>query len=87
MWQTGDIRIGISGWRFKGWRGAFYPEKLPQRSDLEYPAPHFRSVELSGLGLALRWQTWHGSTIRALKAASRWSAAGLSRRARRHLTR
>lgn len=87
MWQTGDIRIGISGWRFKGWRGAFYPEKLPQRSDLEYPAQQFRSVKQNFLALTLRWQTWLGSTIRALKAASRWSAAVLSRRARRHLTR
>lgn len=48
MKSTGDIRIGISGWRYKGWRGVFYPEKLPQRRELEFAAQKFRSVELNG---------------------------------------
>jgi hypothetical protein len=30
----GDIRIGISGWRYKGWRGVFYPKGLQQRREL-----------------------------------------------------
>lgn len=34
MRQTGDIRIGISAWRYKGWREAFYARKLPQRGEL-----------------------------------------------------
>jgi uncharacterized protein YecE (DUF72 family) len=46
--RTGDIRIGISGWRYRGWRGVFYPEKLPQRRELEFAAEQFRSVELNG---------------------------------------
>jgi uncharacterized protein YecE (DUF72 family) len=46
--STGDIRIGISGWRYKGWRGIFYPEKLPQRRELEFAAQQFRSIELNG---------------------------------------
>jgi uncharacterized protein YecE (DUF72 family) len=46
--RTGDIRIGISGWRYKGWRGIFYPEKLPQRRELEFAAQNFPSVELNG---------------------------------------
>ena len=25
------VRVGCSGWAYKEWRGAFYPEKLPQR--------------------------------------------------------
>lgn len=25
-----DIRVGISGWRYAGWRGVFYPKGLPQ---------------------------------------------------------
>ena len=25
------IRVGISGWRYDGWRGNFYPDDLPQR--------------------------------------------------------
>ncbi|MBB5463004.1 hypothetical protein HDG33_006681 [Paraburkholderia sp. Cpub6] len=28
MKKTGDVRIGISGWRYQGWRGSFYPEDL-----------------------------------------------------------
>jgi uncharacterized protein YecE (DUF72 family) len=48
MKRTGDIRIGISGWRYKGWRGIFYPEKLAQRRELEFAAQQFRSVELNG---------------------------------------
>ena len=30
-----DIRIGISGWTYKPWRGDFYPKGLPQRQELE----------------------------------------------------
>lgn len=30
------IRIGISGWRYDGWRGVFYPKGLAQRHELEF---------------------------------------------------
>ncbi len=33
--QAGKIRIGISGWRYAGWRGQFYPKGLAQRRELE----------------------------------------------------
>jgi len=46
--KIGAIRIGISGWRYKGWRGVFYPEKLPHRRELEFAAQNFPSVELNG---------------------------------------
>jgi uncharacterized protein YecE (DUF72 family) len=48
MATQGDIRIGISGWRYKGWRGSFYPAGLPQRAELEYAARHFNAIELNG---------------------------------------
>src|SRR5688500_1115173 len=32
------VRVGISGWRYPGWRGDFYPRGLPQRRELEYAA-------------------------------------------------
>ena len=35
MAKRGEIRIGISGWRYEPWRGVFYPEKLAQRRELE----------------------------------------------------
>jgi uncharacterized protein YecE (DUF72 family) len=41
-------RIGISGWRYAGWRGKFYPEKLPQKRELAYAAARFNSIELNG---------------------------------------
>ncbi len=44
----GKVRIGISGWRYKGWRGVFYPPKLPQRRELEFAATKFPSVEING---------------------------------------
>ena len=44
----GKIRIGISGWRYAPWRGVFYPEGLPQRSELEFAARAFVSIEING---------------------------------------
>ena len=48
MARRGEIRIGISGWRYKGWRGPFYPGRLPQSEELEYAASRFRTIELNG---------------------------------------
>ncbi|MBS1814539.1 MAG: DUF72 domain-containing protein [Acidobacteria bacterium] len=48
MEQQGTVRIGISGWRYAGWRGVFYPEKLAQRRELEFASRQFPSVELNG---------------------------------------
>jgi len=41
-------RIGISGWRYAGWRGSFYPPGLAQRRELEYAAGMLNSIELNG---------------------------------------
>jgi uncharacterized protein YecE (DUF72 family) len=43
-----EIRIGISGWQYAGWRGDFYPPGLPQRRQLEYVAERMRTVEING---------------------------------------
>lgn len=43
-----DVRIGISGWRYRPWRGVFYPRGLPQRRELEYASRRLRTVELNG---------------------------------------
>ena len=48
MAAIGKIRIGISGWRYKGWRGVFYPPKLPQREELHYAAQNFPTLEING---------------------------------------
>jgi uncharacterized protein YecE (DUF72 family) len=48
MSEQGQIRIGISGWRYDDWRGTFYPEGLAQRRELEYASRQLNSIELNG---------------------------------------
>jgi len=48
MQRAGEIRIGISGWKYKGWRGVFYPAKLPQKRELEFASREFSTIELNG---------------------------------------
>jgi uncharacterized protein YecE (DUF72 family) len=66
MKPIGTIRIGISGWRYAGWRKVFYPEKLPQRSELEYAASKFSSVEINGTFYSLQrpssFRNWFAAT-------------------------
>jgi uncharacterized protein YecE (DUF72 family) len=46
--MSGQIRIGISGWTYKPWRGVFYPADLRQKDELSYAARHFRAIEING---------------------------------------
>lgn len=50
----GRIRIGISGWRYAGWRGVFYPKGLQQRRELEFAAQSFDTVEINGTFYSLQ---------------------------------
>ena len=50
----GRVRIGISGWRYKGWRGVFYPKGLQQRRELEYASRVFDSIEINGTFYSLQ---------------------------------
>ena len=63
---AGSIRIGISGWRYKPWRGVFYPPDLPQRCELEYASRRFGAIELNGSFYSLQWATsytkWYEQT-------------------------
>jgi uncharacterized protein YecE (DUF72 family) len=52
--KCGEVRIGVSGWRYKGWRGAFYPQELAHRRELEYAADIFGSVEVNGTYYSLQ---------------------------------
>jgi uncharacterized protein YecE (DUF72 family) len=52
--RQGRIWIGISGWRYAGWRGSFYPEKLRQRDELAYAARHFDTIEINGTHYSLQ---------------------------------
>jgi uncharacterized protein YecE (DUF72 family) len=42
------IRIGVGGWTYEPWRGAFYPEDLPQKRELEHASRHLTSIEING---------------------------------------
>jgi uncharacterized protein YecE (DUF72 family) len=44
---AGRIYVGIGGWNFEPWRGAFYPKGLPQAKELEYAATHLTSIEIN----------------------------------------
>ncbi len=63
---SGEIRIGISGWRYKGWRGDFYPPKLRQRRELEFAASIFDSIEINGTFYSLQhpksFAAWRAET-------------------------
>src|SRR5687768_6575392 len=44
----GTIRIGVGGWTYEPWRGAFYPDGLPQKRELEYASRQLTSIEING---------------------------------------
>lgn len=46
----GKIHIGISGWRYPGWRGAFYPQGLAQARELQFASRALPTIELNGCG-------------------------------------
>ena len=41
------IRIGIGGWNYAPWRGAFYPQDLAQRLELEYASRKVTAIEIN----------------------------------------
>lgn len=57
-----SIRVGIGGWVYEPWRGAFYPEGLAQKRELEYAASKLTSIEING--------TYYGSQSPA--SFARW---------------
>lgn len=42
------VFVGTSGWQYRDWKGAFYPERLAQRDWLSYYASRFSTVENNG---------------------------------------
>jgi uncharacterized protein YecE (DUF72 family) len=47
MDRAGVARVGCSGWIYRHWRGAVYPESLPQRRWFEHYATLLDSVEIN----------------------------------------
>lgn len=60
------IHIGISGWRYKPWRGDFYPEGLTQKRELQFASRAVNSIEINGSFYALqtpaRYAEWYADT-------------------------
>src|SRR5690606_11954146 len=60
------IRIGISGWRYSGWRGVFYPKDLAQHKELYYASHQLNSIEINGSFYSLQspksYKAWYQQT-------------------------
>ena len=60
------IRIGISGWRYKPWRGTFYPKRLPQHQELKFASSILRTIEINGSFYSLQrpasYAKWYADT-------------------------
>ncbi|HTH62042.1 MAG TPA: DUF72 domain-containing protein [Paraburkholderia sp.] len=60
------IRIGIGGWSYEPWRGAFYPDGLVQRRELEYASRRLTSIEINstfyGAQRPESFARWHDET-------------------------
>ena len=57
-----EIRIGIGGWTYEPWRGTFYPDKLPQKRELEYVGQKLTATEINatyyGRQSPKSWENW-----------------------------
>ena len=46
--MSGTIRVGVGGWTFEPWRGAFYPAGLTHKRELEFASRALTSIEING---------------------------------------
>ncbi|MCO6431368.1 MAG: DUF72 domain-containing protein [Deltaproteobacteria bacterium] len=46
--------MGTSGWKYRSWRGVFYPENLPHSQELEFISSIFPSLEINGTFYSLK---------------------------------
>ena len=56
------VRIGIGGWNYAPWRGTFYPDKLPQKRELEFASRALTAIEINatfyGRQKPTSWTNW-----------------------------
>ena len=71
------LYVGTSGWQYRDWKGAFYPDDLPQREWLPYYAQRFATVELNNsfyhLPEASSFERWRDVTPDDLVVAVKMS--------------
>jgi uncharacterized protein YecE (DUF72 family) len=63
---AGEVRVGISGWRYPTWRSVFYPKGLAQHDELAYASRALRTVEINGSFYSLQrpssYAAWYEQT-------------------------
>lgn len=56
------IHIGVGGWTYEPWRGAFYPDGLAHRRELEYASRQLTSIEINASYYSTfkrdSWEAW-----------------------------
>ena len=66
MKNSGAIRVGIGGWVYPPWRGAFYPQGLRQAEELAYASRHVTAIEINGTFYRIQtpasFRKWHDET-------------------------
>jgi len=75
--MSGKIYVGVGGWTFEPWRGAFYPEGLAHKRELEYASRKLTSIEINGTYYSsfkpASWAKWRDETpegfVFAMKAS------------------
>ena len=60
------IRVGVGGWVYPEWRGAFYPPGLPHARELEYASHRLTTIEINGTFYRTQspasFRRWHDET-------------------------
>jgi uncharacterized protein YecE (DUF72 family) len=60
------IRIGVGGWVYEPWRGAFYPAGLAHKRELEHASRQLTSIEINGTYYGSQkpesFARWHSET-------------------------
>jgi uncharacterized protein YecE (DUF72 family) len=63
---AGEVRFGISGWRYGPRRESFYPKGLAQRSELAFASRMLPTIEINGSFYSLQrpesYAAWHAET-------------------------
>jgi len=66
MARPSRVVIGTSGWRYRSWRGTFYPPGLRQRDELAFLSRRLASVEINGTFYSLQrpgsFRVWREAT-------------------------
>ena len=72
------VKIGTSGWQYRHWRGAFYPDRLPASRWLDFYAQWFDTVEVDyafyRLPAAEVFERWREGTPRGFEMAVKASS-------------